>query len=293
MTVTPPEFRWREWKLGEGEWRGGGPESKPRPPATVFPPAGRIPQAWHLRLKLFLLKRRVLSQAVTLGPFKDHGALYRVHDGGVENVQAAWDAGVRWALLCLADPVGNWHDLGAKLDARGIPYGFWFHCHTVWDIEWLLERSAGRPIVGINVEDELDEDITPAVIADTIRRSGYQGQVATILPGWVPNSANCAPISRWPALLEVMPQDAPKLWPPYEQVHDAFEHARIQGLKAPLQLMGCQPLSALSAKRILDETGFTVTPGPAMPAWYDRMLAGTAVYTTDDVEPRWPEWAWK
>ena len=31
MTVTAQEFRWREWLLGEGEFKDKGQKSQPRP----------------------------------------------------------------------------------------------------------------------------------------------------------------------------------------------------------------------------------------------------------------------
>lgn len=270
-------------------WLAAG-KTYPRPPRV---PA-RIPKLLWPAILVRVALIRSQSKPV-LGPFANPGALYRAHDGGVEDVNAAVDAGLKWALLNLdaTQSIEGWAFLGRRLDLFKVPWGYWFHCRTVVEVEWLLQVAIreGRPIVGINVEKELETILSPQVIADTIKRSGYAGQVCTVLLGWLPNSVDCRPIAGWPALLEIMPQDAPRLWPPYSEVHKALEHARIQGLKAPLQLMGCQPLSAGSAKRIFDETGLTVTPGLALPSWYDRAIYN-AIYVTDEVEPRWPEWRW-
>lgn len=53
--VTPAEFLWREWRLGERRFAGLGPKSSPRP--SVLPKL--IPPMWWARLAAFLLKRKL------------------------------------------------------------------------------------------------------------------------------------------------------------------------------------------------------------------------------------------
>lgn len=56
--ITRQEWRWRAWRLGEGEWKGRGPASQPRP--DVFP--AKIPVEWWLRLAVFLARRKAQQQ---------------------------------------------------------------------------------------------------------------------------------------------------------------------------------------------------------------------------------------
>jgi hypothetical protein len=52
MTVTAQEFRWREWLLGEGEFKGKGQKSQPRPDFPL-----PIEKEWWARLEEFLARR--------------------------------------------------------------------------------------------------------------------------------------------------------------------------------------------------------------------------------------------
>lgn len=66
--VSPEEFLWREWRLGEGRFKGRGPTSSPRP--TAFPKV--IPPTWWARLAAFLLKRKLAD------PYWAQRAFWRV-----------------------------------------------------------------------------------------------------------------------------------------------------------------------------------------------------------------------
>jgi len=58
VKVTKNELRWREWRLGEGEFRGKGAVSKPRPDVGFGGPGQKkIPGKWWERLEAFLAKR--------------------------------------------------------------------------------------------------------------------------------------------------------------------------------------------------------------------------------------------
>lgn len=206
-------------------------------------------------------------------------AFYRNPRGGVENVNAAKQAGLGLAFLNIGDhQPEEWATLTAKLDTAGIAWGYWAHCRTVPQLQALLNRSRehARPVVGLNVEAELSTVLPPAVIRREVIQSGYQGQVTTVLYGWVQNNTDCVPIGDWVAILEVFPQDAPSLWPPFEKVDDCLHHARQLGLKLPVPAYGTYPDPEL---------------GPAMPAWYDRTIHH-GLYTVDDTAERWDRWGW-
>jgi N-acetylmuramoyl-L-alanine amidase len=49
-------WRWLAWTLGEGDWKGKKPYSKPRPGSKVFPE--RIPKSWQARRLAYLAKRK-------------------------------------------------------------------------------------------------------------------------------------------------------------------------------------------------------------------------------------------
>lgn len=49
-------WQWVAWTLGEGDYKGRGPRSKPRPAESVFP--RKIPRSWHMRRYLYLYNRQ-------------------------------------------------------------------------------------------------------------------------------------------------------------------------------------------------------------------------------------------
>lgn len=300
--VTAAEFEFREWTLGEGpDYAGKGRKSQPRP--TTFPPANRIPKMWHVRLKAYLARRKVAMwfPPPDVGHFGKPGALYRRPDGGVEDVRDAHSGGLRWGLFSLDAPAAMWGEVGRRYDLLGIPWGYWFHCRTVAQLDDLLRISAseGRPIVGLNVELELATTLNPQVIADAVKRSGYKGQVAVIVLGWIQNGVDCKPISQWVTLLEVFPQDAPSLWPPKVKVHHCLEHARILGCGKPVAGYGCYAMRRAREVEINAGPHGPVPDGPrngegelvAQPTWYDRTIQHW-LYTVDDTGERWEPSAW-
>lgn len=55
--VSKAEFRWREWVLGRGPWKGKGPKSKPRPNFGYGGPGQPpVPDAWWQRFEDFLTR---------------------------------------------------------------------------------------------------------------------------------------------------------------------------------------------------------------------------------------------
>ena len=58
MAVSKNEFRWREWALGEGEFRNKNPRSKPRPDFGFGGPAQKpVPKSWWKNLEEFITRR--------------------------------------------------------------------------------------------------------------------------------------------------------------------------------------------------------------------------------------------
>ena len=86
MTVTPTEWKWRRWRLGEGEFKTLGPASKPRP--AEFPRV--IPPAWWARLVAFLARRKKPAPPpkppAYSGVLVKQGLVLRNPGGGVENI---------------------------------------------------------------------------------------------------------------------------------------------------------------------------------------------------------------
>lgn len=222
----------------------------------------------------------VTTPAGGVGLLAKRFAFYRNPRGGVENVAAAKQAGLGLAFLNIGDfAPEEWDKLTTKLDAAKVEWGYWAHCRTLPQLQALLNRSRDkhRPVVALNVEQELASTLSPTVIAATVQASAYRGEISTVLLGWVQNGVDCSPIATWPALLEIFPQDAPSLWKPTEKVYDCLAHARQLGLKFPIPVYGTYPDEDL---------------GEAKPSWYDRTIHH-GLYTVDDTGESWVEWGWK
>lgn len=268
-------YRWAAWVLGEGAWKSRGRRSKPRP--AEFP--ARVPVSWWVRLAVFLAARTQPVKGYT-GIYNQPGLLWRQSDS--EDVARAHRAGFRWGLLQLGGD--NWGLLRKRLTDHGMPWGYWFHCRSLGDLQNLLQisREQEAPLVGINVEYELVTILPPDVIRREVEKSGYKGEVCTILLGWqgwvengVHKGPDYTPIAKWPGLLEIFPQDAPAMWMPRDTLAGIVQHARALGLKIPMQLMATYDNDAL---------------GQPVPAWYDRTLVPSHVYTADDLDDKFEGW---
>lgn len=69
--VTPAEFTWREWVLGEGRFAGRGPRSSPRPDVGYGDPSKSqkpVPEDWWYRLEMFLAHRSDYAESGQKGP---------------------------------------------------------------------------------------------------------------------------------------------------------------------------------------------------------------------------------
>jgi hypothetical protein len=193
--------------------------------------------------------------------------LWRASDS--EDVDRAKRAGLKWALLQLDGD--DWSVLSAKLDAHGIPWGWWFHCHTVDDLNRLLAASADRPIVGVNVEKELETTLPPAVVREQLDWH-YSGEACLITYGWVANNVRVtdADLGCHAWLLEMFPSDSPDLIPPVQTLAQCVDHAHELGVRYPCQLMQSYH--------------------DAKPSWYDRGMVPNSIYTADDVGDRFELW---
>lgn len=288
MSVSKVEFMWREWRLGEGRYRGKGPKSQPRP--GQFPRV--IPPLWFARLVAFLTRRRT-QKPLTLGSLEHGFAFYRNPRGGVENVKLAREHGLRVLFLNVRDHLpSEWSTLRIKAETLGLTVGYWAHVQTVDELDRLLflAHRDSRRLVCINVEAELTTVLPPTVIRDAITRSGFQGEASLIVYGWVQNGVDLRPVGHLPILLEVFPQDDANLWPATEKAGHCVEHARIQGARLPIVVVGTYPMSPRQAEKIR-ALGHTVWAGDAQPDWYD-LTVHYGVYTVDDTGEDWEAWGW-
>lgn len=239
----------------------------------------------------WIVRRRRRRVAVTYrGYLKKPGALWRTPDG--QEVDAAYAAGLRWAMLGLDHPPEAWGIVRARLERLGVPYGWWFHCRNEDDLEMLVRVTleTGAPFVGINVEEELRTTLKPDLLAR--KTTGLLAEKVLITLGWVGNDVDLRPTRTWATLLEVMPQDSVDLWPPSVKVYDCLTHARSLGALYPMQLMGCYPMSPTQGAKIAARYGIESPAGWARPEWFDRKIPNH-VYTANDVNLRWAEWAWR
>ena len=281
-------FQWVEWRLGEGRYKGKGPKSQPRP--GQFPRV--IPPLWFARLVAFLTRRRT-QKPLTLGSLEHGFAFYRNPRGGVENVKLAREHGLRVLFLNVRDHLpSEWSTLRIKAETLGLTVGYWAHVQTVDELDRLLflAHRDSRRLVCINVEAELTTVLPPTVIRDAITRSGFQGEASLIVYGWVQNGVDLRPVGTLPILLEVFPQDDANLWPATEKAGHCVEHARIQGARLPIVVVGTYPMSPRQAEKIR-ALGHTVWAGDAQPDWYD-LTVHYGVYTVDDTGEDWEAWGW-
>lgn len=296
MAVSKQEFLWREWRLGEGRYRGGGyPKGQPKPPSLWGRPTAAERPLWFLRLRLFLAKRKPIpAPPPSLGLLDKPFALYRNPKGGVENVAAAHAAGLRVVLLNVRDfTPAEWGTVITRAKNFGMAVGYWAHCFDVDDVERLLDYSERDecPLVMVNVEAELATSLTPPVLRDTTGRSSYKGQITYIVYGWVQNGVDLRPIGDKVLALEVFPQDDANLWHPSVKVQHCLEHARIQGAKLPVAVYGTYEMSERQAEKIRALGHPGVQAGDAVPGWYNRAIHH-GLYTVDDTGEQWGLWGW-
>jgi hypothetical protein len=220
---------------------------------------------------VFLAQRKAATNPA--GAYAQQGALVRHPNGGVEDVGRYHQAGIRWLLLNAEHEPHEWATIRTRCDALGVKWGYWFHCRSLGQIEWLLALSKGTRLVGLNVEAEISTTLTPQVIADALKQTPTSAEVCTILLGWQGYVVNgqhrgpdYRPIGHLPALLEIFPQpegsDGPisdTYTPPRVKWPHCRDHGRALGLSVPLQLAQCY--------------------GVTEPGWYDKPYS---LYTLDD-----------
>lgn len=202
-----------------------------------------------------------------LGVWAEPFALYRNPRGGVEDVGAAKRAGLRTALLNVGDfSPEAWKTVIDRLDVQGIRWGWWRHCRTLTQLEELRWLSVNKPVVGVNVEAELETTLSPGVVQDVWRF--YKGSPLLITLGWIQNNVDLSPLEMVVAP-EIFPQEVLSLEPPKVTTTQCLDHARALGAKGAVPLYGAY-------------RGYS-------PANYDRTIPH-GLFCVDDVEPRWDQW---
>ena len=191
-----------------------------------------------------------------------------------EDIASAKQAGLASCLFQIGGD--NWTLLKARATTWGLPWGYWFHCRTITDLDLLLGacRDANADLCGINVEAELETTLTPRVIRERIDAAGFPlSRCCVIAYGWVQNNVRVTDtdmgLVTW--LLEMFPQDAPDLMIPHEKWEDCYSHAKVLGVRHPYQLMGVY--------------------GNAEPAWYQgSALVDRSIYNANNTQDQWATW---
>jgi hypothetical protein len=207
------------------------------------------------------------------GVFAKPGMLVRTPGGNVEDVAAYKQAGVGWLLLNAEHT--DWYTVRTRCLQQQMPCGNWFHCRSRAELQGLLTSS--YPIVGVNVEAELETTLTPAVIADLIDASGYTGEISLQVYGWLQNSVDMTPLADYAVMLEMFPADAPALFDAATQTvkwTDCETHARQLGVKHPQCLMQAYQREPL---------------GWGRRSWYDSAPAPRHLYCLDDATGESPD----
>lgn len=260
VRITPLEWEWRRWRMRVGEYKN---YRGPRP--KHFPK--RIPPAWWARFSVYLAKRKLESVTPPApsysGPYATPGALIRHPNGGVEDIASYKAQGITW-LLANSEYYGDWELVKQRCAMHGVRFGYWFHCRDAAQVRMLLGicRAENVPLCGLNVEAELETSLTPRILRQTIKESGYDGHISLIVYGWVQNDVDLTPVADLPIILEMFPQDAPELYYPRDKWEVCRKHALQLGAHFPMQMSGAY--------------------GGAVPAWYDLSVKPTHLYTLDD-----------
>lgn len=272
MTVTPVEFLWREWRLGEGRFRGRGPASKPRP--TQFP--HRIPAAWWMRLVAFLARRKKAPAAPAHripAPFSGQGLMLLEPRGGTENIAAAAIAGFTYLLLNIGHVSGGtWTTHRQRAAALGLAVVPWKRIYGPDDVR-LVEETADlwrAPACAHNLEAEAATTFPPRNLASLAGSYGPRVR-AVITEPWM-QLVDWTPLAGWVAMPE------------------AFLNARSTYL--PKDLVGhAHDLGCPMSVPVFGWGQWADAPRDVPPGEYLRVWGGPyAVYAGDGKESRYGEW---
>lgn len=217
------------------------------------------------------------------GIFAKPGGLWTQSDS--EDITAFKVEGGSWVLVKQGGD--DWTLIKNRCDSLNIPFGIWFHCRTVAQLTELLRESKlkNHPIVGINIEEELQTVLTPTVVKNEILASGYTGEIVMVVYGWVQNNVKVTDndLGKYAWLLEMFAQDAKELWVPKEKLEGCLLHAKQLGIRYPFQLAGNYDMSVQQALEIAKIHPSPPEPGKASPLWYDYTQVPTSVYPANNV----------
>lgn len=269
--VTPTEFEWREWRLGEGRYRGRGPASTPRP--AHFPKL--IPPAWWARLTEFLAKRKKAAPVNTIpAPFSGRGIVLLEPTGGTETVGLAKTAGFTYALLNLGYiHDGNWNTVRARLANLGMPAVPWKRIYTANDVR-IVEETANAwrsPAAVHNLEAEAATTFPPANLASLASSYGVRPRGVMTEP-WM-QLIDWRPLAGWTAMPEAFLNTSPRYLP-----RDLVAHAHDMGIPRAVPVFGWG---------VWADAPHEVSPADYLAKW---PIGPFAVYFGDGREARYEEW---
>lgn len=229
--VTPVEFEWREWRLGEGRYRGRRPASSPRP--AHFPKL--IPPAWWARLAAFLARRRKAAPVTGIpAPFNGRGVVLLEPTGGTESIQLAKAAGFTYALLNLGYiHGGTWSTVRARLEANGMAAVPWKRIYGPNDVR-IVEETANAwhaPAAVHNLEAEAATTFPPANLASLASSYGTRPRGVMTEP-WM-QLVDWRPLAEWVAMPEAFLNTSPRYLP-----HDLVDHAHALGVPRAVPVFG-------------------------------------------------------
>lgn len=203
------------------------------------------------------------------------GAYCRVPGGNLERPDIQKPI-VDWMAYNIGGDVGRdptvWDRCRMLWANAGMQSFPWLHCHTMADIQFLIQtaQSHGAPAIGLNIEDVYTDKLDLAVVGQYVQ-SNWKG--ATHLPTicWVQNGMGWQHVSFAVAALETFVDEAPACG----KIADCIWHAHAEGFTQVTLMLKTKP--------------------PNAPSTYGEFFSTChSLYTADDIQPDAPSWAaWK
>lgn len=135
----------------------------------------------------------------------------------------------------------SWENYIARANQVGLPWTYWWHCHTHDNVAKLLNKTPRGKTCAINLEDVVTDGISIPQVASLI--DSYLGTDAIVaIPtlGWIQN-LDWSALSRHVFLLEFFLNDPPPEWqgiPDVDLARQFQEHALQYGCKKVAFLCG-------------------------------------------------------
>jgi hypothetical protein len=270
MAVSPLEWEWREWVLGEGRYKGRGARSQPRPTYLPLP----IPKIWWVRLAAFLARRKKPAPPAVPAPFNGRGMVLLEPAGGTEDIAAAAAAGFTYLMLNLAHVSGGDWDVhrtrARNLGLASIPWQRIYGPNDVRVVEETANRW-GSPACAHNLETEAVTTFPPANLASLAGSYGPRTR-AVITEPWMQNGAGWGALSGWVAMPEAFMNTNPIYTPAV-----TVEHAHNEGCPTAVPMFGWG---------VWSDAQHDVSPATYRGLWNGPF----AVYFGDGKETRYQEW---